>query len=97
MTLPKVYVGCALTHAPESFKEMVAQFKAQLARAGYAEILDFVDMHDSTPTQAYDHDIGCVRSCDALIAFLDLPSLGLGMELQEAIVQGKAVLCLCPT
>lgn len=85
MTDKKVlYVGCSLNGAPDSFRQQVAAFKDVLRGEGY-EVLEFVGTVGGTPKQVYETDIGCVRSCQAFIAICDLPSSGLGQEIQEAI------------
>lgn len=80
----KIYVGCALTHAPESFKQDIEDIKAAL-RAEH-EILDFIGAGPGEPRDVYLWDIGqCVAHCDMMIAICDLPSLGLGYEMGFAI------------
>jgi hypothetical protein len=90
----QVYVGCALIHTPQSFRDLVTAFKAQLARDYNVEILDFLGLETGTPEEVYDHDLGNVRKCTAMIVFIDWGSIGLGMEIQEAIRLEKPILCL---
>lgn len=96
MASPKatLYVGCSLTKAPESFKDMVEEFKARLRTEGY-EVFDFIGVVKGTAEDVYKWDIEhCVRDCDALIAICDEPSIGLGWEMGEAVRLGKPVLAL---
>lgn len=93
----KLYVGCALTEAPEDFKNAVEQLKEDL-RADVYEVFDFVGLFAGTPADVYKWDIGhCVRDCDALIGICDYPSIGLGFELNEALRLKKPVLALAHT
>lgn len=88
----KLYVGCSLTHAPESFRSDVAALKDSL-RADY-EILDFIGLESGTARDVYEWDINrCVAECDALLAICDHPSIGLGYEMATAIEKlGKPTL-----
>ncbi len=82
---PKIYVGCALTHASEKFIAQVVKFKENLRASNY-EVLDFLGLHAGSPANVYRNDIErCVGSCDAFIAICDYPSLGVGYELNEAV------------
>ncbi|HSW98697.1 MAG TPA: hypothetical protein VLF71_02575 [Candidatus Saccharimonadales bacterium] len=92
--LARLYVGCSLTSAPESFKSEVETFKDRLRAEGY-EVFDFVGLVNGTPADVYNWDIGhCVRDCDLLVAICDEPSIGLGWELGEATRLGKPVLAI---
>lgn|SRR5512143_2051999 len=42
----------------------------------------------------YDRDMNWIRGCDAMIAEVSTPSLGVGYEVASAIAFGKPVLCL---
>jgi len=86
----KVYVGCGLTHASDQFTDSVEKFKEKLNLIDNVEILDFLGLTDSTPRGVYNHDINnCVRRCDLLIAILDEPSTGLGVEFGIQIGERK--------
>ena len=90
----KLYVGCALTHAPDEFRHSVDGFKRALRVNGY-EVFDFMSLGKGTAADVYTWDIGhCVRDCDAFIAICDIPSLGLGWELGVAASLRKPMLLL---
>ncbi len=96
----KIYVGCALTHATDEYRKGIAVFKDKL-REKNIMVLDFLwaklkDPRDVTPREVYEWDIqGCVKDCDLFVAFVDIPSTGLGYELGTAIEKyGKPVLIL---
>lgn len=91
-TPTKLYVGCALTNAPEEFKQTVEDFKVSLREAGY-EVFDFVGLVAGTARDVYDWDIQhCVGECDAFIGICDFPAIGLGFETSRALTLGKPVL-----
>ncbi|EDK72336.1 hypothetical protein TM7_0539 [candidate division TM7 genomosp. GTL1] len=88
----RAYVGCSLTQAPKVFKANVEAFKADLRKNGY-EVLDFVGLEAGTALDVYRWDLEhCVGSCDVFIGICDLPSLGLGFEINQAIHLGKPTL-----
>jgi hypothetical protein len=90
----KLYVGCALTDAPEEFKDQAEQFKQALRTEGY-EVFDFVGLVNGTALDVYNWDIKhCVKNCNALIAICDFPSIGLGYEMNEAVNLKKPVLAV---
>ena len=77
-----LYVGCGLTYAPKHFKREVEDLNDNL-RADY-KILDFVGDKPATNAEVYRWDINCVERCDAMLAIVDYPSLGLGWEMAAA-------------
>jgi hypothetical protein len=89
-----VYVGCALTLAPQAFRDFVSDFKKRLASDYDVDVLEFVGLENGTPQEVYDHDLGNVRKCGIIFAFVEEASIGLGMELSEAIRMEKPILCL---
>jgi nucleoside 2-deoxyribosyltransferase len=46
------------------------------------------------PREVFDRDTDWIRSCDALIAEVSVPSHGVGYEICFALSAGKPVLCL---
>lgn len=92
--MAKLYVGCGLTDAPESFVQSVDAFKASLRGLGH-EVFDFVGLVGGTAADVYNWDIGhCVKNCDAFIAICDYPSTGMGWELSVATNRKIPVLAL---
>lgn len=82
--MKKLYVGCSLLHAPDSFRESVKELKA-LLQSEY-EVLEFVGRLDVPSEEIYQWDIHKqVHSCELFLAICDLPSLGLGYEMATAI------------
>jgi hypothetical protein len=96
MTKVKLYIGCALFNAPETFVQQIAALKDSL-RAEY-EILDFAWPPPKSMAHVYRWDIEhCVRSCDLFVAICNEPSLGLGWELCEAVHLGTPILAVAHT
>ena len=87
-----LYVGCALTHAPEVFKQDVEDVIATLEED--YRVLKFVGSKPAPPAEVYSHDIRCVEAADAMLAIVDYPSLGLGWELATAGSLAKPTLAV---
>jgi hypothetical protein len=84
--LATIYVGCALTSAPKRFRDEVESFKENLRHSGF-NVLDFAWENDGPKpgVNVHEFDMECVSNCTIFVAICDLPSIGLGMELQHAI------------
>lgn len=84
----KIYIGCALTHAPKEFRDMVGRVKDTMRARGF-EILDFIGLEKGTEKDVYIHDLACVDTCDAFVALCDYPAIGLGVEIERALEISK--------
>lgn len=89
---PSIYIGHALTGAPEEFVNHADAIRQRL-RERY-QVLDFLGLVAGTARDVYESDANCVRTCGAFIALPEVPSTGLGMELQIAISISKPTLVL---
>lgn len=82
-----VYVACSLIHVPENFKSMIEEFKRDLGLI--CDVLCFNAFKPGSHSKEraiYLHDVQhCVRTADLVLAFCDLPSLGVGYELGTRI------------
>jgi hypothetical protein len=74
---------------------------AHLVEAGHAvpsaHVADpavLVRESDVSPRDVYLRDIGWIRDCDAMVAEVSTPSLGVGYEVGFALSIGQPVLCL---
>ncbi len=97
-----VYVGCALTHAPESYKKDIKLFKKELKKYPWIKVLEFLgpkkirESKISHAKRVYKKDIkDCVGTCHAMIGELSLPSLGLGYELGTLIEKHRLRTLMC--
>ena len=76
-----IYVGMALTDAPEEFRTTFqAELKTALRKISDVEVLDFVGLEKGTAADVYEYDRKCTEDCDLLVAICDHASIGLGME-----------------
>ncbi len=90
----KLYVGCALTHAPQEFQTQVELCKRALREYGY-DLLEFIGLSNGTAADVYAWDIKeCVDKCDAMIVIADYPSIGLGWETGRSVAAGKPVIAV---
>jgi nucleoside 2-deoxyribosyltransferase len=88
-----IYVGCKLTHAPESFIDFVESVKQHLRSADYT-VLEPVGVEAGTDADVYQTDTGHVRDADLFVAICDRESIGLGMEIQLRIALQLPVLAV---
>jgi nucleoside 2-deoxyribosyltransferase len=89
-----VYVGAALTNASGRLKNVIPQFKQLLRDKTDTIVLRWVGMESEVDEGFYARDLGNVQMCDVMIAIVDEPSIGLGMEIAQAILERKPLLCL---
>lgn len=84
-----------MTHGSKELEDFVLEFKNGLRQVSPALVLDWIGKaaHVSIPN-LHQHDLNNVKSCDLMIAFVDEPSMGLGMEIQAALDLKQEVLCL---
>ena len=90
-----IYVGMALTDAPQEFRgEFQVELKAALRNIENVEVLDFIGLENGTEVDVYEYDRKCTEECDVMVAVCDHASLGLGMEIAFRVgVQKPLVLC----
>lgn len=89
-----IYVGCGLTQAPEEFIEGIDGLKVELRRVAGIKIIDFIGLKGGTAREVYLHDTRSVMDAGGILAVVDQPSIGLGMEIATAIQYGKPVLAV---
>lgn len=89
-----IYVGMALTDAPEEFRTVFHdELKSKLREIPNVEVLDFYWISNS-PTggddiEVYNLDEQHSQNADLLVAIVDHPSIGLGMEIMLRHATGK--------
>jgi nucleoside 2-deoxyribosyltransferase len=87
-SMKTLYVGCALRGAPAPFVESVLTFKGELEK--YFTVLHFIGLVGSAPArEVYEADIACASEADLMLAVVDVPSTGLGIELAKRAELGK--------
>lgn len=98
----KVYVGCGLTHVPQSYKEYITSFKDELRKIEWIEIMDFAgaqldeELDEVHAHRVYKRDIHeCVGTSKAIIGDLTHPSFGLGWELGTSVEKHRIRTFMC--
>jgi 2'-deoxynucleoside 5'-phosphate N-hydrolase len=79
------------------YQHMVARWQAQghnVLSSHVADPLALESEKDRSPREVYERDTDWVKECDALIAEVSTPSLGVGYEIALAVQLGKPVLCV---
>lgn len=95
----KVYFACSIRGGGDTshYLTILAAIKSSSA-----EVLSEIFVHDAInlggsplpARQIYNRDISMIEKCDAVIAEVSNPSLGVGYELAYAENRGKPILCL---
>lgn len=83
-----IYVGMALTDAPEEFRTTFqAELKSLLREIDGVRVLDFVGLENGGNTDVSRHDKKCTQEADLCVFVLTYPSTGLGKEIayREAV------------
>jgi hypothetical protein len=87
-SMKTLYVGCALRGAPVEFVTGVEALKKELEH--HFEVLHFVGLHAGVSAQEiYETDIALAAKADLMLALVDVPSTGLGMEVARRHELGK--------
>lgn len=95
-----IYFACSITGGREFegvYQELMTALladghqipTAHLADSGVTELEAIV-----SPGEVYERDVAWIKSADALIAEVSVPSHGVGYEVGYALDLGKPVLCL---
>lgn len=86
MEKKKIYVGCALSHAPKEFIDFIFDLKRSIESISF-EVLHFGWQEHTGPAKdknVYDIDVSNVDNADYFVAICDYPSIGLGIEIERA-------------
>lgn len=90
-----LYVGQALTDAPDSFRiDFQNELKQELRKLPGVEVLDFVGLENGTALDVYLHDQKCTQTATLCVFIVDYASIGLGMEIMIRHQSGGRVLFL---
>ena len=88
---PMVYLGCALSNSPQSFKDQIEYLRGRIEAC--ATVLKFLGLQPHI-SEAFQWDMNCVRRCDLLVADVTYPSMGLGAEFGVALEHRKPIITL---
>ena len=95
-----IYFACSITGGRELeavYQQMVAALEADGHIIPTSHLAQAEAMHGEralSPQAVYERDVNWIRTCDALIAEVSVPSHGVGYEIGFALNIGKPVLCL---
>lgn len=99
----RAHISGALIGLPSSRKKEYLEFYDQLAavcrKHGWQTFVPhhFVDPDEfpkASPAEVYDREIRDLKEADVVIAYVGLPSLGAGMELEVARAQNAIIILL---
>jgi nucleoside 2-deoxyribosyltransferase len=93
--MPKIYVGCSLTHATQEFRDSIEYLKTHIGEKYH--LLSFLGFGAGTAKEIFDYDVDCVNKADFMVADCTYPSTGLGMELGIAYTRKIPVLLIART
>lgn len=96
----KIYFSGSISGGREHeaiYQHLVAYLQARGHHVLSAHVADPValeDEKDLPPREVFERDSNWVKDCDAMIAEVSTPSLGVGYEYALAVQLGKPVLCV---
>jgi len=79
------------------YQHLVARLQAQGHDVLSAHVADPIALEaekDMPPRDIFERDVNWVKECEAMIAEVSTPSLGVGYEYALAVQLGKPVLCV---
>lgn len=89
-----VFVSHAMTGAPEAFLEEVKWVKFSLNTLKNVRVLNERATRTSDQDNVHVRDMREITRSHKLIAFVDVPSIGVGIEIQQAVIMLKPIICL---
>ena len=89
-----VYVASSTTNAPQEYRAFVQNFKKELRLRTSALVLEWLDQGEPLMEDFYKRNLKNVSMCHTMIAFVDQPSIGVGLEISAALRESKFLLCL---
>ncbi len=96
----KIYFSGSISGGREHeavYQHLVARLQAQGHHVLSAHVADPVALEaekDLPPREVFERDSSWVKDCEAMIAEVSAPSLGVGYEYALAVQLGKPVLCV---
>jgi nucleoside 2-deoxyribosyltransferase len=97
----KIYFSGSISGGREHeaiYQHVVAYLRARGHAVPSAHVADPIALEaekDLPPRAVFERDSNWVKDCDAMIAEVSTPSLGVGYEYALAVQLGKPVLCVC--
>ena len=100
MSRMKIYFSGAISGGRDDvmiYQHLVARMQTQGHAVLSAHVADpaVLEREKNVPARAvFDRDVAWIDECDAMVAEVSTPSLGVGYEYGYAVQQGKPVLCI---
>jgi 2'-deoxynucleoside 5'-phosphate N-hydrolase len=100
MLAMKIYFSGSISGGREHeaiYAHLVARLQAQGHTVLSSHVADPIAIErekDAPPREVFERDVAWVDECEAMIAEVSTPSLGVGYEYGRAVQQGKSVLCV---
>jgi 2'-deoxynucleoside 5'-phosphate N-hydrolase len=100
MPAMKIYFSGSISGGREHeaiYQHLVTRLQAQGHDVLSAHVADPIAIErekDAAPREVFERDVAWVDECEAMIAEVSTPSLGVGYEYGRAVQQGKPVLCV---
>jgi nucleoside 2-deoxyribosyltransferase len=97
----KIYFSGSISGGREHeaiYQHLVAQLQTQGHLVLSAHVADPAALEaekDMPAREVFERDTNWVKDCEAMIAEVSAPSLGVGYEVALAVQLGKPVLCVC--
>src|SRR3989344_7627113 len=91
---PIVYVSSSVTNASDKYRLFIQEFKKELRLKTPALVLEWQDKDAPITEGFFKRNLRNVEMCTVMIAFVDGPSIGVGLEIAEALTCKKPLLCL---
>ena len=92
---PVIYIASSVTHASESYRKFVRDLKQELRLRTQAVVLEWMDKEPVEKLEGFfERDMKNISMSSHVVALVDMPSIGLGMEIKEALLKKKPLLCL---
>ncbi len=99
----KIYFSGSISGGRENeavYQHLVARLQAQGHHVLSAHVADPVALEaekDRPPREVFERDVNWVKECEAMVAEVSTPSLGVGYEYGLAVQLDKPVLCVYRT
>ncbi len=96
----KIYFSGSISGGREHeaiYQHLVARLQAQGHHVLSAHVADPVALEAEkgrSPREVFERDVNWVKECEAMVAEVSTPSLGVGYEYAVAVQLGKPVLCV---
>jgi len=89
-----VYIAAAYTHGSPWLRDTVEEYRKALREQTNMLVLEWLSTLPTNAADLYVQGMGNVHLCGVMVVFIDEPSIGVGIEIREAMISSKPILCL---